>query len=82
MKYVVFTTKHHDGFCMFDTKNQLITRLQMLNQGLPIIPVTMWLKRVFDAFRKEGFLTGAYFQNQTGIMRITGGMTSHQKTGM
>ena len=20
MRYVVFTTKHHDGFCMFDTK--------------------------------------------------------------
>jgi hypothetical protein len=20
MKYVVFTTKHHDGFCMFDTR--------------------------------------------------------------
>ena len=20
MKYMVFTTKHHDGFCMFDTK--------------------------------------------------------------
>jgi alpha-L-fucosidase len=24
MKYVVFTTKHHDGFCMFDTKTTIL----------------------------------------------------------
>ncbi|MFC2101678.1 alpha-L-fucosidase [Bacteroidota bacterium] len=60
MKYVVFTTKHHDGFCMFDTKQ---TDYRITDPGCPFSAdaranVT---KEIFDAFRKEGFWTGAYF---------------------
>ena len=32
MKYVVFTTKHHDGFCMFDTKQ---TDYKITDPGCP-----------------------------------------------
>lgn len=58
MKYVVFTTKHHDGFCMFDSKytDYKITETPFRNN-----PRSNVAKAVFDAFRKEGFMTGAYF---------------------
>ena len=60
MKYVVFTTKHHDGFCMFDTKQ---TDYKITSAKTPFSPdprsnVT---KEVFEAFRKKGFMVGAYF---------------------
>ena len=60
MKYVVFTTKHHDGFCMFDTKQ---TDYKITDQGCPFHtnPRSNIAKEVFDAFRKEGFWAGAYF---------------------
>jgi alpha-L-fucosidase len=60
MKYVVFTTKHHDGFCMFDTRqtDYKITSPKTPFSANPKANVT---KEIFDAFRKEGFLTGAYF---------------------
>jgi alpha-L-fucosidase len=35
MKYMVFTTKHHDGFCMFDTKYtdyKITTRLVLFHR--------------------------------------------------
>lgn len=60
MKYVVFTTKHHDGFCMFDTKetNYKITDRECPFSAHPRRNVT---REIFDAFRKEGLWTGAYF---------------------
>jgi alpha-L-fucosidase len=60
MKYVVFTTKHHDGFCMFDTKE---TEYKITSAKTPFSsnPRSNVAKEVFDAFRKENFLIGAYF---------------------
>lgn len=60
MKYVVFTTKHHDGFCMFDSKytDYKITDAECPFSSHPKANVT---KEIFDAFRKQGFWVGAYF---------------------
>ncbi|MHA4811123.1 family 20 glycosylhydrolase [Flavitalea flava] len=60
MKYVVFTTKHHDGFCMFDTK-QTDYRITSPLTPFSSDPRSNIAKEVFDAFRKEGLMTGAYF---------------------
>ena len=60
MRYVVFTTKHHDGFCMFDTKttDYKITSTNCLFHDSPKKDVTL---EIFNAFRNEGMMTGAYF---------------------
>lgn len=60
MKYVVFTTKHHDGFCMFDSK---YTDYKITGPDCPFRtnPKADVAKHVFDAFRQRGFKTGAYF---------------------
>ena len=58
MRYLVFTTKHHDGFCMFDTKQ---TDFKISNGPFAGNPKADVAKYVFDAFRKEGFMIGAYF---------------------
>ncbi len=60
MKYVVFTTKHHDGFCMFDSKytDYKVTDSACAFSTNPRKNVT---KEIFDAFRNEGLWTGAYF---------------------
>jgi alpha-L-fucosidase len=60
MQYVVFTTKHHDGFAMFDTKQSdyKITGKEMPFSTNPKANVT---KEVFSAFKDEGFMIGAYF---------------------
>lgn len=60
MRYVVFTTKHHDGFCMFDTKytDYKITGKDCQFQTNPKADVT---KEIFNAFRNEGMWIGAYF---------------------
>jgi alpha-L-fucosidase len=58
MRYVVFTTKHHDGFNMFDTKQSdfKISNGPFKNNARADVA-----KYVFDAFRKQNFLIGAYF---------------------
>ena len=60
MKYVVFTTKHHDGFCMFDTR---LTDYRITGPDVPFHtnPRANVAREVFDAFRKQGFAIGAYF---------------------
>lgn len=60
MKYVVFTTKHHDGFCMFDTRQ---TDYKITSPLTPFHtnPQANVTKAIFEAFRAKGFMTGAYF---------------------
>jgi alpha-L-fucosidase len=60
MKYVVYTTKHHDGFCMFDTK---LTDYKITSPDCPfhVNPQADTVRAVFDAFRKEGLAIGVYF---------------------
>jgi alpha-L-fucosidase len=54
MKYVVFTAKHHSGFCMFATKT---TTFNVMNTpyGKDVA------KQIVEAFRKEGIAIGFYF---------------------
>ncbi|MBN2820293.1 MAG: alpha-L-fucosidase [Bacteroidales bacterium] len=54
MKYVVFTAKHHSGFCMWNTKT---TSFNVMNTpfGRDIV------KEVVDAFRKQNIAIGLYF---------------------
>ncbi len=58
MRYVVFTTKHHDGFNMFDTKQ---TDFKITNGPFANHPKANVAKYVFEAFRKQDFMIGAYF---------------------
>jgi alpha-L-fucosidase len=58
MRYVVFTTKHHDGFNMFDTKQ---TDFKISDGPFKNHPKSDVAKHVFDAFRRQSFMIGAYF---------------------
>ncbi len=60
MRYVVFTTKHHDGFCMFDTKqtDYKITGPACAFAQHPRADVT---REIFNAFRAQHFKVGAYY---------------------
>ena len=60
MKYVVFTTKHHDGFAMFDTRQ---TEFRVTGPACPFHtnPRANVAKEVFHAFRKDGFGIGVYY---------------------
>ena len=60
MKYVVFTTKHHDGFCMFDTHQ---TDYKITSEECPFHtdPRANIARTIFDAFRSKGLKAGAYF---------------------
>jgi alpha-L-fucosidase len=54
MKYVVFTTKHHNGFCMFETKT---TDFNVMNTpcGQDVT------RKIVEAFRRQGIAVGFYF---------------------
>lgn len=54
MKYAVLTTKHHEGFCMFDSKytDYKITNTEF---GRDLV------KEYVEAFREEGLKVGFYY---------------------
>ena len=54
MKYAVMTTKHHEGFCLFDTQ---YTDYKCTNTkaGRDLV------KEYVDAFRAEGIKVGFYY---------------------
>jgi len=58
MKYMIFTTKHHDGFNMFDTKQ---TDFSIMHGAFKNNPKANVAKYVLEAFRKRKFMVGTYF---------------------
>ena len=54
MKYAVLTTKHHDGFCLFDSQ---YTDYKSTNTPIGRDLV----KEYVDAFRAEGIMVGLYY---------------------
>ena len=59
-RYVAFTTKHHDGFCLWDTK---YTDYKTTSPDCPYSssPNADIVRRLFDACRAEGLGISAYF---------------------
>lgn len=60
MRYMIFTTKHHDGFTMFDSKftDYKVTDKECAFSKNPQANIT---KEIFNAFRNEDMWVGAYF---------------------
>ena len=58
MKYMIFTTKHHDGFCNFDSK---LTDFTITKGPFGSNPRSNVAAEVFDAFRTKDFMIGCYF---------------------
>ncbi len=54
MKYAVITTKHHDGFCLFDSK---YTDYKSTNTPIGKDLIKEWV----EAFRAEGLKVGFYY---------------------
>lgn len=59
-KYLVFTTKHHDGFCMWDTE---FSAYKTTSPDCPFHqhPLSSIVPNVFEAFRQQGLGISAYF---------------------
>lgn len=59
-KYLCFTTKHHDGFCMFDTDT---TDYKITDPSCPFhtSPYANITKSLYEEFRKQGLAISVYF---------------------
>ncbi|MBS5793153.1 MAG: alpha-L-fucosidase [Clostridiales bacterium] len=59
-KYLIFTTKHHDGFCMWDTK---YTDYKITGKDCPFSThkYADICAHLFEAFRRQGIGIAAYF---------------------
>ena len=55
MKYIVFTTKHHDGFCMFDTQTTDYDIVDFTPYGKDIV------KELANACHRHGMKLGFYY---------------------
>ena len=68
MKYMVFTTKHHNGFCMWDTKS---TDYNIMNTPFSKDAV----KEFVDACRAEGLAVGFYFSPEDFYYQYKNGLS-------
>ena len=59
-KYLLLTTKHHDGFCMWDTKttDYRITHPSCPHSQSPYADI---IRATYDEFRKRGMAISTYF---------------------
>lgn len=57
-KFMYTTTKHHDGFCMYDSK---YTDFKITNGIFGSNPKADVTKHIVDAFRAKDFMIGLYF---------------------
>lgn len=55
MKYIVITTKHHDGFCMFDTKTTDYDIVDFTPYGKDVVGL------LAEACRRQGMKLGFYY---------------------
>jgi alpha-L-fucosidase len=74
VKYMVFTTKHHNGFCMWDTKT---TDFNIMNTpyGKDIV------KDYVDACRRHGLKVGLYFSPEDFIFQHRNGRDIRRAAG-
>ncbi len=80
-RYLIFTTKHHDGFCLWDTQQ---TDYKTTAPDCPFHsnPNADIVKQVFHAFRKQGLGIAAYFSKPDWHSRYywTPGMEHSKET--
>ena len=53
MKYVVFTARHHDGYCLFDTKTTDYQSVQHTGRD--------YVREMLEAVRRHGLKAGLYY---------------------
>ena len=53
MKYVVFTARHHDGFCLFDTKTTDYQSVQYTGRD--------YVRAMQESLRRHGLQAGLYY---------------------
>lgn len=73
MKYIVITSKHHDGFALFDSKSSEFDMVDATPYKADII------KELYDACLKEGIDFGVYYSHGNDWMDGTDGNYSNVK---
>jgi len=80
MKYIVLTTKHHDGFCLWNTRQ---TDFNLMNSPLKRDVV----KELAETCRKHGMAFGTYYStcdwhNPDSPLTSPGGRVTHEKSNL
>ena len=78
MRYMIFTTKHHDGFCMFDTRQ---TDFSIASTPFAEEDGRDITAEVLRAFREQGFMTGTYFSKPDWSCTTGGTSMPHLTAG-
>jgi len=73
MKYLVFTAKHHNGFCMWNTKT---SDFNIMNTPFGRDA----LREIIDAFRKHGIAIGLYFSPDDFFVMYRQGLPPSRNT--